>query len=453
MRRLHLITPLLLGMALAVPGPTAHAQVAVGLSITIAPPALPIYVQPPIPAPGYLWTPGYWAYGSDGYYWVPGTWVQPPSVGLLWTPGYWGWNAGVYAFNAGYWGPQVGFYGGINYGFGYSGVGYGGGYWNNNRFFYNRSVNNFGGVHITNVYNRTVVMNERNRASFNGPGGATARPTAAQLAFARSSHVGPTEAQRQNAQMAAADPRFRAGANHGVPPVAATSHAGTFQGAGVVASTRGGSAKPFQEHGAAGANVNAQAGPKKGPDAHQQALAKAGPAAGRTPATVGHSAAEQRALARAGTENAHDRASAEHANAQASLSRQRANAHAQYSMSHSQNARQSNFARNEAGTGHANAHVWRNTPSRTTYAHAGAGHAGGGFAHAQHQTSFAARGGGGHAGGQFAHAPRQTSFAARGGAGGGHAAAGGHAGGGGGGRTFAAHGGGGAAHAPQRHQG
>ena len=58
MRRLHLITPLLLGFALAVPAPVAHAQIGVGLSITIAPPILPVYVQPPIPAPGYLWTPG-----------------------------------------------------------------------------------------------------------------------------------------------------------------------------------------------------------------------------------------------------------------------------------------------------------------------------------------------------------------------------------------------------------
>src|SRR5208282_1920353 len=97
MRRLHLITPLLLGFALAAPVPAAQAQVAVGVevapgvSITIAPPFLPIYAQPEIPAPGYIWTPGYWAYGPDGYYWVPGTWILPPAIGLLWTPGYSGW--------------------------------------------------------------------------------------------------------------------------------------------------------------------------------------------------------------------------------------------------------------------------------------------------------------------------------------------------------------------------
>ena len=58
-----------------------------------APPVLPVYVQPPCPQPGWMWTPGYWAYGPDGYYWVPGTWVPAPYVGALWTPGYWGWNA------------------------------------------------------------------------------------------------------------------------------------------------------------------------------------------------------------------------------------------------------------------------------------------------------------------------------------------------------------------------
>src|ERR1700753_2522392 len=40
-----------------------------------APPPLPDYEQPPAPDEGYLWTPGYWAWGGGGgYYWVPGTW-------------------------------------------------------------------------------------------------------------------------------------------------------------------------------------------------------------------------------------------------------------------------------------------------------------------------------------------------------------------------------------------
>ena len=102
----------------------APAQIAIGISVNVAPPALPVYVQPPIPSPGYIWAPGYWAWDDEvGYYWVPGTWVSPPGEGLLWTPGYWGWTDGVYSFHAGYWGPTVGFYGGVAYGFGYTGVG------------------------------------------------------------------------------------------------------------------------------------------------------------------------------------------------------------------------------------------------------------------------------------------------------------------------------------------
>ena len=102
---------------------TSGSNAAVYLSVTIAPPALPVYEQPLIPGPGYIWTPGYWAWGPEGYYWVPGTWVLAPFAGALWTPGYWGWGEGAYIWHAGYWGPHVGFYGGISYGFGYTGFG------------------------------------------------------------------------------------------------------------------------------------------------------------------------------------------------------------------------------------------------------------------------------------------------------------------------------------------
>jgi hypothetical protein len=215
---------------------TASAQVGIGVGIRIGPPALPIYAQPPLPGPGYLWTPGYWAYGDAGYFWVPGTWAQPPQVGFLWTPGYWGWNAGLYGWNGGYWGPHVGFYGGINYGFGYGGVGFGGGYWNNGAFFYNRSVNNFGGVHITNVYNKTVINNVNiNHTAFNGgPGGIAARPTPEEERFRSESHVPATAEQTQHEHLAAANPALRASVNHGSPPIAATSKPGDFSGHGVV---------------------------------------------------------------------------------------------------------------------------------------------------------------------------------------------------------------------------
>ena len=118
--------------------------------------------EPVIPGPGYIWTPGYWQWSPDDgdFYWVPGTWVQPPEPEVLWTPGYWSWGGNAYNWNDGYWGPQIGFYGGVNYGYGYTGDGYEGGYWKDRSFFYNRSVNNITNVRtITNVYNKTVVNN------------------------------------------------------------------------------------------------------------------------------------------------------------------------------------------------------------------------------------------------------------------------------------------------------
>src|SRR5215475_13179531 len=100
----------------------SSAQLSV--SISIGPPPIPVYEQPPCPDEGYIWTPGYWAYGEEGYFWVPGTWVMAPEPGYLWTPGYWGWDTGYYHWHPGYWGTEIGFYGGINYGFGYYGRGY-----------------------------------------------------------------------------------------------------------------------------------------------------------------------------------------------------------------------------------------------------------------------------------------------------------------------------------------
>src|SRR6516225_1746252 len=151
----------------------------IALTVSTAPPPLPVYEQPPLPAAGYIWAPGYWSYGPEGYFWVPGTWVLSPDPDLVWTPGYWGFSDGAYLWYPGYWGPQVGFYGGIVYGFGYFGQGYDGGYWRDHQFFYNRAVNNLGNTSVTNVYNRTVVNNTTvNNVSYNGgPGGVNARPT------------------------------------------------------------------------------------------------------------------------------------------------------------------------------------------------------------------------------------------------------------------------------------
>jgi len=225
--------------ALALPR-IAAAQIE--FSVTVGPPPVPVYEQPVIPAPGFIWVPGYWYYGPYGYYWVPGTWVQPPVVGLLWTPGYWGWSEGFFVWHGGYWGPQVGFYGGVNYGYGYPGRGYEGGYWRDNHFWYNREVNNITHVQIQNVYSKTVINNVTvNRVSYvGGPGGLSAQPTAEEQRVAQEHHTPATPVQLQHRETAAARPELVASVNHGKPEIAATAKPGNFESHTVAASRAGG---------------------------------------------------------------------------------------------------------------------------------------------------------------------------------------------------------------------
>jgi hypothetical protein len=200
--------------------PLAPLVAAVGVSINIAPPVLPVVVQPACPVAGYIWTPGYWGWGGGGYYWVPGVWVAPPAVGLLWTPPWWGWNNGVYVFNGGYWGPTVGFYGGINYGYGYSGNGYWGGRWEGDSFRYNTAVTrvNTNVVHNTYVDRSVNRQVDTNRAAFNGPNGVKAEPTAEQKAAAENARkMPPTSQQLARQEAAAKDRNLQASANKGHP--------------------------------------------------------------------------------------------------------------------------------------------------------------------------------------------------------------------------------------------
>jgi hypothetical protein len=190
------------------------------------PPPLPQYDQPEAPEPDYLWTPGYWSWGPEGYYWVPGGWCAPPYEGALWTPGYWYFYGNRYRFHGGYWGPYVGFYGGINYGFGYSGIGYVGGFWNGPHFFYNRAVTHVNVNRITNVYNRTVVINNINvtRVSYNGGrGGLQVRPRPAELVAARVPHTPPMSTQLQVQHEAAQNRSQLYSQNKGQPAMAAAA--------------------------------------------------------------------------------------------------------------------------------------------------------------------------------------------------------------------------------------
>jgi hypothetical protein len=210
----------------------AYAQAHAASNVaSIAPPPLPSYSQPAIPGRGYIWVPGYWGWNGTGYYWVPAYWARPPAAGLLWTPGYWAWNDTNrdYVFHSGFWAKTVGFYGGINYGFGYTGEGYHGGLWQNHQFVYNRAVNDLGTAHVASYANQ--VFAPASHISYEGGrGGTTTRPTPGQLATARGDRVGPTPVQIRNQQTASRIRNQRYSANKGAPPLTAFARANDFGG-------------------------------------------------------------------------------------------------------------------------------------------------------------------------------------------------------------------------------
>ncbi len=240
------MTPLrkILFLVLALMSLSAASLGQIAISVRIAPPALPVYVQPVCPGDGYIWTPGYWAWDDDDadYYWVPGTWVLAPETAFLWTPPWWGWERGVWLFHAGWWGPRVGFYGGINYGFGYFGNGFVGGRWDHDHFFYNRSVTNINVVNIHNVYNETINRTVvENHVSFNGgPGGINARATAEEERAGNERHMAPVAEQERHIQEARGNRELRASVNQGKPSIAATGRAGEFGHDAVAAREAGG---------------------------------------------------------------------------------------------------------------------------------------------------------------------------------------------------------------------
>jgi hypothetical protein len=234
---------MVLGLVVVFVSAAALGQIAIGISVRIGPPVLPVYAQPICPGPGYIWTPGYWAWNDEaGYYWVPGTWVLAP-VGMYWTPGYWGWSEGFYVWHAGYWGPHIGFYGGINYGYGYTGVGFVGGEWRGRALYYNRSVTNVSVTNVTNVYNKTVIVNNTtvNNVSYNGgAGGVQTRPTAREQAAMREPHTAPLAMQTQHETLASQNHQNFASVNQGKPAIAATAKAGDFSSHSIVAARAAG---------------------------------------------------------------------------------------------------------------------------------------------------------------------------------------------------------------------
>ncbi len=279
------------------------AQVEAVVSCDVAPPELPVFAQPPMPQEGYVWTPGYWQWvAPTGYYWVPGTWVLPPAVYVFWTPPYWGWAGGLYVFHGGYWGPHVGFYGGVNYGYGYGGSGYQGGRWEGGHFAYNSAVNNFGSVRIANAYRQNVADYNDRRVSYNGgSGGIRAEPSAEERSFQNEPHLSVTAAQSQHIAAAALHPGLGANTNHGRPQIAATQRPGQFQGHGVVAprdanaGAAPGQRQPMHQAAIRPAQQHAGGGPPAQRQQPRQAAAR--PQQQQQHAAVPHQAQQQHAAA------------------------------------------------------------------------------------------------------------------------------------------------------------
>lgn len=219
------------------------------ISVTVAPPPLPVYEQPLCPEDGWMWSPGYWAWGDDGYYWVPGEWVPAPYAGALWTPPWWGWDDGHYIFHNGYWGDEVGYYGGIDYGYGYMGVGFVGGEWRDGAFAYNTAVMRVNTTVIHNTYvnenivrERTVV-NDRHVAYNGGPGGIRHDPTPTERSAMSARHTGPTQVQMQHVQSARSDRTSYAKVNGGHPHTLAMARPAEPAGAGREANRPGSPAR------------------------------------------------------------------------------------------------------------------------------------------------------------------------------------------------------------------
>jgi WXXGXW repeat (2 copies) len=207
----------------------ASSQAGIFISVGFAPPAMPVYVQPPCPEDGLMWIPGYWHYGEMGYYWVPGAWVPAPEPGFLWTPGYWGWGNGLYIFHEGYWGRHVGYYGGVNYGFGYMGVGFAGGEWRGGRFAYNTAVVNVNTTVIHNTYvnttivHNTTILNNSHTAYSGGPGGINHPATPEERVAEHEQHQPPSSVQQQHLQAAQHSPSSWAKNNGGHPTTLAVA--------------------------------------------------------------------------------------------------------------------------------------------------------------------------------------------------------------------------------------
>ena len=232
MKQFIMLITLSIGLLFCAAPSFSQISAVISISAGFAPPELPIYEQPPCPIDGYIWTPGYWAFSDGDYYWVPGVWVDPPEIGFLWTPAYWLFVDGIYRWNRGYWGRHVGFYGGVNYGYGYFGTGFGGGRWEGRHFRYNRAAANIGHNFGRHAYeDRSVVHENNRRTSYNGgAGGINLHADQHEQAAFMEQHHAATPEQRSHQKVARSDNGQFMKVNHGQPAHAAVSNPREYRG-------------------------------------------------------------------------------------------------------------------------------------------------------------------------------------------------------------------------------
>jgi hypothetical protein len=133
-------------------------------------------------------------------------------VGVVWTPGYWSSAGTAFVFHPGHWGPTVGFYGGVNYGYGYFGNGYSGGHWIGNSFAYNTAVNHVDPAIAHHAYSESVA-------------GQGSRGVVSYSAAARSTVVVHTVSQPQSQARVVPKPAAPATVERSSEPPPAPAHA------------------------------------------------------------------------------------------------------------------------------------------------------------------------------------------------------------------------------------
>jgi WXXGXW repeat (2 copies) len=72
--------------------------------VVVAEPPAPIVEEYGVaPAPGLVWTDGYWNWVGGRHVWVAGHWLQPPHRGYRWEPHQWVRVQGGWQLREGHW--------------------------------------------------------------------------------------------------------------------------------------------------------------------------------------------------------------------------------------------------------------------------------------------------------------------------------------------------------------